>query len=95
MLITCLLYPPEASGGYFGLVFTTPPMPHIHIFGVKALRGKLHQLGSPNLQDIFIGGVTFSGTENSLILKKQDGRRRHFFENNLHFSTGCFSQVEG
>ena len=30
------------SGGYFGLVFT--------------LRGKLHQLGSPNLQDIFVGG---------------------------------------
>ena len=26
------------------------------IFGVNALRGKLHQLGSPNLQDIFIGG---------------------------------------
>ena len=25
-------------------------------FGVDALRGKLHQLGSPNLQDIFIGG---------------------------------------
>ena len=26
------------------------------IFGVNALRGKLYQLGSPNLQDIFIGG---------------------------------------
>ena len=26
------------------------------IFGVNTLRGKLHQLGSPNLQDIFIGG---------------------------------------
>ena len=26
------------------------------IFGVNALRGKLHQLGSPNLQDFFIGG---------------------------------------
>ena len=26
------------------------------IFGVNAVRGKLHQLGSPNLQDIFIGG---------------------------------------
>ena len=26
------------------------------IFGINALRGKLHQLGSPNLQDIFIGG---------------------------------------
>ena len=25
------------------------------IFGVNALRQKLHQLGSPNLQDIFIG----------------------------------------
>ena len=26
------------------------------IFGVNALTGKLHQLGSANLQDIFIGG---------------------------------------
>ena len=26
------------------------------IFGVNALRGKRQQLGSPNLQDIFIGG---------------------------------------
>ena len=26
------------------------------IFGVNALGGKLHRLGSPNLQDIFIGG---------------------------------------
>ena len=26
------------------------------IFGVNALRGKLHHLGSSNLQDIFIGG---------------------------------------
>ena len=26
------------------------------IFDVNALRGKLHQLGSPNLQHIFIGG---------------------------------------
>ena len=49
-----LLYPPEASGGYFGLAFTTPP--RVEILGVNALRGKRHQLGSPNLQDIFIGG---------------------------------------
>ena len=26
------------------------------IFGVNAPREKVHQLGSPNLQDIFIGG---------------------------------------
>ena len=26
------------------------------IFGINALREKLHQLDSPNLQDIFIGG---------------------------------------
>ena len=26
------------------------------IFGINALRGKQQQLGSPNLQDIFIGG---------------------------------------
>ena len=35
------------------------------IFGVNALRGKQQQLGSPNLQDIFIG------KENSLILKNK------------------------
>ena len=29
---------------------------HREIFGVNALRGKQQQLGSPNLQDIFIGG---------------------------------------
>ena len=39
--------------------------PRREIFGVNALRGKVHQLGSPNLHD--------------------------FFENHLHFSTGCFS----
>ena len=38
------------------------------ILGINILREKLHQLGSPNLQDIFIwrwgeGGVSFSGTE--------------------------------
>ena len=52
------------------------------IFGINALRGKLHQLGSPNLQDIFIGGVSFSGEEISLI-EKQDGHRGHFFQNYL------------
>ena len=42
------------------------------IFGVNALRGKLHQLGSANFQDIFIGrGVSFSGTEISVILKNK------------------------
>ena len=53
-----LLYTPEASGGYFGLAFAMPPPPPRvrEIFGVNAVRGKLHQLGSPNLQDIFIGG---------------------------------------
>ena len=49
-----LLCPPEASSGYFGLAFATPP--RREIFGVNAVRGKLHQLGSPNLQDIFLGG---------------------------------------
>ena len=29
---------------------------HIEIFNVNALRGKQQQLGSPYLQDIFIGG---------------------------------------
>ena len=51
-----LLYPLEAHG---------------ENFGVNALRGKLLQLGSPNLQDIFIGGISFSGTEISLILKSK------------------------
>ena len=41
------------------------------IFGVNTLRGKRQQLGSPNLQDIFMGGVSFSGKENSLILKNK------------------------
>ena len=41
------------------------------IFGVNTLRRKLHQLGSPNLRDIFIGGVNFAGNENSLILKNK------------------------
>ena len=42
--------------GCFGLAFTTlpPPLP-VEIVSVSALRGNLHQLGSPNLQDIFIG----------------------------------------
>ena len=31
------------------------------IFGVNTLRGKLHQLGSPNLQDIFIWGLASLG----------------------------------
>ena len=45
---------------------------HREIFGINTLRGKLHQLGSPNLQDIFIGGgVSFSGKEISLILKNK------------------------
>ena len=39
------------------------------IFSVNALRGKLHQLCSPNMQDVFIGGVSFSETKISLILK--------------------------
>ena len=31
------------------------------IFGVNALRRKLHQQGSPNLQDIFLGGQASLG----------------------------------
>ena len=50
----------DASGGYFGLVFATPP-PYRENFGVNALRGKLLQLGSPNLQDVFIGGLASLG----------------------------------
>ena len=42
------------TSGYFGSTFATPP--RLEIFGINALGGKLHQQGSPNLQDIFIGG---------------------------------------
>ena len=42
-----------------GLAFATPPC--VEIFGVNSLRGKLHQLGSPNLQDIFIVGEASLG----------------------------------
>ena len=38
--LLCSLYPPEASGGYFGLAFAMPL--RVEIFGVNALRGKLH-----------------------------------------------------
>ena len=27
-----LMYPPEASGGYFGLVFSMPPPPRVETF---------------------------------------------------------------
>ena len=38
------------------LVSAMPTLPpRIEIFGVNTLRGKQHQLGLPNLQDIFIG----------------------------------------
>ena len=53
-----LLHPPEASDGYFGLAFATPPPSCVEIF---ALIGKLHQLGSPNLQDVFLGGKASLG----------------------------------
>ena len=54
------MFSPAMFETYFyhkvGLAFATPPpLPRIEIFGVNTLRGKLHQLGSPNLQDIFIG----------------------------------------
>ena len=48
-----LLYPPEASIRYAA---ATAASARREIFGGNALRGKLHQLGSPTLQDIFIGG---------------------------------------
>ena len=61
---------------WFSVCYTAAAT-HREIFGVNTLRGKLHHLGSPNWQDIFIGGVSFSGKE------KQNGRRGHFFENSL------------
>ena len=38
------------------LVYAAVAATRREIFGVNTLRRKLHQLGSPNLQDIFIGG---------------------------------------
>ena len=48
-----LLYPLESSRGYFRVRYAAAT--HREIFDVNTLSGKLHQLGSPNLQDIFIG----------------------------------------
>ena len=66
----------------------------IEIFNVNTLSGKLNQLASPNLQDIFTGRKASLGLKVTHS-EKQDGRRLHFFENYLPFSTGWFSQVEG
>ena len=45
-----------STGGYFGLAFATQLPPRVErFFYVNDLRGKLYQLGLPNLQDIFIG----------------------------------------
>ena len=44
------------SSGYFGLSVRYAGAACREIFGVNTLRGKIHQLSSPNLQDIFIGG---------------------------------------
>ena len=36
-LLSDLLYPPEASGGYFGLAFATPPPPRVERFSALTL----------------------------------------------------------
>ena len=41
---------------WFSVCYASAAAARREIFGVNALRGRLHQLGSPNLQDIFIGG---------------------------------------
>ena len=41
---------------WFSVRYAAAAAAHKEIFGVNALRGKQQQLGSPNLQDIFIGG---------------------------------------
>ena len=41
---------------WFSVRYTATAAARREIFGVNALRGKQQQLGSPNLQDIFIGG---------------------------------------
>ena len=63
---------------------------HREIFDVNTLIGKLHQLASPNLQEIFIGKYA-SLDWNKPHSEKQDICRMHFFENYLSFSTGWFS----
>ena len=71
VLVHCLYggYNLHQFSDALGLVVSTGSIRWIHwfsvryaaaarreIFGVNALRGKQQQLGSPNLQDIFIGG---------------------------------------
>ena len=41
---------------WFSVRYAATTAARREIFGVNPLRGKLHQLDSPNLQDIFIGG---------------------------------------
>ena len=41
---------------WFSVRYAAAAAARREIFGVNALRGKQQQLGSPNLQDIFIGG---------------------------------------
>ena len=57
--ISCI-YIIVSTGGIRGILWFsicyTAAAPRREIFDINALRGKLHQLGSPNLQDIFIGG---------------------------------------
>ena len=69
------LYLLEASGGYFGLAFATPPPPlpppHIEIFGVKALNRKTTPVRFTKFAGYLHWGVSFSGTEISLILKNK------------------------
>ena len=48
----------ESTGGIQWILWSSVHYAAVRreIFSVNALRGKLHQLDSPNLQDIFIGG---------------------------------------
>ena len=56
---------------WFSVLYAAvPAAARREIFGINALRGKRQQLGSPNLQDIFIGGGKLLW-ENSLILKNK------------------------
>ena len=41
---------------WFSVRYAAAAAARREIFGVNALRGKQQQLGSPNLQDVFIGG---------------------------------------
>ena len=56
---------------WFSVRYAAATSAHREIFGVDTRRGKQQQLGSPNFSGYLHWGVSFSGKENSLILKNK------------------------